>query len=79
MQKILKTIYRAGLDMLVFDAFKEIMIEPQVNVPDRWYREKFYAYGLYGLLDGWVRRDFAETPEEMSKMTVHLVKASTVL
>lgn len=79
MQKILKAIYRAGLDMLVFDAFKEIMIEPQVNVPDRWYREKFYAYGLYGLLDGWVRRDFAETPEEMSKMTVHLVKASTVL
>ncbi|MGN1047949.1 MAG: TetR-like C-terminal domain-containing protein [Eubacteriales bacterium] len=79
MQTILKTIYRAELDMLVFDTFKEVMVNPQADSPDRWYREKFYAYGLYGLLDGWVRRDFAETPEEMSQMTVRLLKTNTVL
>ncbi|MBP3918186.1 MAG: TetR family transcriptional regulator C-terminal domain-containing protein [Clostridia bacterium] len=78
MKKILKTIYRAGLDMLVFDVFKEIMIEPLSNTPDQWYREKFYAYGLYGLLDGWICRDFAETPEEISQMTVQLIKNNTV-
>ncbi|MGN1235790.1 MAG: TetR/AcrR family transcriptional regulator [Christensenellaceae bacterium] len=78
MQKILKTIYGAGLDMLVFDVFKEIMIGPETHLPDRWYREKFYAYGLYGLLDGWVRRDFAETPEEMSRITVRFIKNHTI-
>ncbi len=28
------------------------------------YREKFYAHGLYGLLDEWIKRGFRETPEE---------------
>lgn len=79
MKEVLKTIYRAGLDMLVFDVFKEIMVEPRAHSSDRWYREKFYAYGLYGLLDGWVRRDFAETPEEMSQLTVRVVKDNTVI
>ncbi|MGM9684484.1 MAG: TetR/AcrR family transcriptional regulator [Eubacteriales bacterium] len=78
MQKTLKTIYRAGLDMLVFDVFKEIMIEPQQDQPNQWYREKFYANGLYGLLDGWVRRDFAESPKEMSNMVLRFVKTSTL-
>ena len=76
MKKILKTIYQSELDMLVFDVFKEIMVEPQADSPNRWYRKKIYAYGL---LDGWVRRDFKETPEEMSQMTVWLVKDNEVL
>ncbi|MDD6799962.1 MAG: TetR/AcrR family transcriptional regulator C-terminal domain-containing protein [Firmicutes bacterium] len=74
MKKILKTIYQSGLDMLVFEVFKEIMVEPQAESPNRLYREKFYAYGLYGLLDGWVRRDFKETPEDMCQMTVWLAR-----
>ena len=32
------------------------------------YREKFYAHGLYGLLDEWIKRDFRETPEEMAAL-----------
>ena len=38
------------------------------------YREKFYAHGLYGLLDQWVKRDFRETPEEMAALLRRIVK-----
>ena len=32
------------------------------------YREKFYLYGFIGILDEWVEREFAETPEEVAEM-----------
>jgi|GEM_PF-5953427 hypothetical protein len=37
------------------------------------YREKFYAHGLYGLLDEWVKRDFAESPDEMARIIHKIV------
>lgn len=37
------------------------------------YREKFYAHGLYGLLDEWIKRDFRETPEEMAETLRRIV------
>lgn len=40
----------------------------------RLYREKFYAHGLYGLLDEWVGRGFSETPDEMAQMIIQIVK-----
>ena len=27
--------------------------------------KELYSYGLFGLLDEWIKRDFQETPEEM--------------
>ena len=29
------------------------------------YESRFFSYGLFGLLDEWVRRGFLETPQEM--------------
>ena len=37
------------------------------------YREKFYAHGLYGLLDAWIRRNFRETPEEMAELLRRII------
>ncbi len=37
------------------------------------YREKFYAHGLYGLLDEWIKRGFLETPEEMAETLRQIV------
>ncbi len=31
------------------------------------YRGRFYSYGLFGLLDEWVRRGFHETPQDMQE------------
>ena len=41
------------------------------------YREKFYAHGLYGLLDEWVKRDFRETPEEMAELLRAIVSGKS--
>lgn len=32
------------------------------------YRNKFFAYGLFGFLDEWIERDFAESPEEIIRI-----------
>ena len=32
------------------------------------YREKFYLYGFFGILDEWVKRRFTEAPEEVAEM-----------
>ena len=37
------------------------------------YRKKFYLYGYVGILDEWVERGFAETPEEVATTLGRLV------
>ncbi|MGN1347465.1 MAG: TetR-like C-terminal domain-containing protein, partial [Acutalibacteraceae bacterium] len=32
------------------------------------YQSRFYAYGVFGLLEEWIKRGFKETPEEMEKL-----------
>ena len=47
--------------------------EHNVSVRDRFplqnakecYQARFYSYGLFGLLDEWVKRGYKETPDEM--------------
>lgn len=69
-------MYRAGLQEAVHESFYRIVLtmERESDAP-RLYREKFYAHGLYGLLDEWVKRDFRETPEEMAQTLVGIVSA----
>lgn len=37
------------------------------------YGTRFYASGLFGLLDEWINRDFKETPEEMVQIFFHVM------
>lgn len=71
---ILEIVYRAGLQEAIHESFYSIMLtmERRSDVP-RLYREKFYAHGLYGLLDEWVKRGFRETPEEMAQTITQIV------
>lgn len=71
---ILEIVYRAGLQEAVHESFYRIVLtmEHQSAAP-KLYREKFYAHGLYGLLDEWVERDFHETPGEMAQMLEQIV------
>ena len=50
----------------------EPAMERKSDAP-KLYREKFYAHGLYGLLDEWVKRGFRETPDEMAQMLIQIV------
>ena len=49
-----------------------------VPLPDQengdWYREQLYSYGLFGLLDGWIRRGYSETPQQMSDLITEIVR-----
>lgn len=74
---VLDTVYAAGLQSAVHDSFYRIMLpENSKENFSRNYREKFYAHGLYGLLDEWIKRKYKETPEEMAKILIGIVKDS---
>ena len=75
---ILTLVYKAGQQEAIHESFYRIM-----TPPDRGddiltaYREKFYAHGLYGLLDEWIKRDFQETPEEMAELLHDIVSGNS--
>lgn len=71
---ILETVYQAGLQEAIHESFYQIMLTMEYKAdPSRLYRENFYAHGLYGLLDAWVKRGFRETPGEMAQMLQQIV------
>lgn len=62
------TIYRARVQSAVYDAFYEIL-RPQYGADAyECYTSRFYSYGLFGLLVEWIKRDYHETPEEMTEL-----------
>ena len=66
---VLDIIYAAGMQEAVHESFTRIMMPEEGHS----YREQFYAHGLYGLLDGWIRRGYQETPEEMAEILREIV------
>lgn len=72
-REYLKILYQTGLEMSVFNVFRDILIPKDIH-SKHWYREKFYSYGLYGLLDGWIQKDFSETPKQMAKMLLEIMQ-----
>lgn len=73
-RSVLETVYHAGVQNAIFESFFAIMLPPETENTQKWYREKFYSYGLFGLLDGWVRRGFKESPEQMRDIMVRIVQ-----
>lgn len=70
---ILETIYRRDLQPTVYDAFYKVMM-PQFGAnTQECYESRFYSYGLFGLLDEWIKRGFNETPKQMAKIIKEIV------
>lgn len=67
-RKILDSIYAAGLETVIYEAFTEIMMPRFGADPKECYEARFYSFGLYGLLEEWMKRDYAESPREMASM-----------
>ena len=67
-KNLLELIYERNLQNVVYDAFYIVMM-PQlgINVLE-CYKSRFYSYGLFGLLDEWIKRGFYETPDEMARL-----------
>ena len=64
-RSVLETIYKAQLQSVIYDAFYQVMTPQYGAYPEECYQSRFYAHGLFGLLDEWVKREFLETPEQM--------------
>ncbi len=72
-KEILETIYRRDLQSTVYDAFYKVMM-PQFGAnAQECYESRFYSYGLFGLLDEWIKRGFNETPEQMAVILKNIV------
>lgn len=65
---ILQTIYTANLQSAVYNAFYQVMVLRHGVETEERYSARFYSYGLFGLLDEWIRRDFTETVDDMIKV-----------
>ena len=66
----LTAIYQAGLESAFYDAYTTVMVPPESEDTAFVYHQKFYAFGLIGLVDEWIHRDFKESPDEMSKIFI---------
>lgn len=77
-QRILKTIYNAGLGYVVYDAFYQIM-KPQFDMNTlESYETRFYSYGMFGLFEEWVKRDFEQSPKQMAVLFSRMISSAKV-
>ncbi|MEE1186185.1 MAG: TetR-like C-terminal domain-containing protein [Acutalibacteraceae bacterium] len=65
---LINTIYKAELQSCIYDAFCVVMMPQYEASAFECYQSRFYAYGLFGLLEEWVKRGFKETPEKMTDL-----------
>lgn len=63
---IIKRIYEVHYEHSIYKAFFQILNEYPSYSPLDIYLTRFAAYGLFGLLEEWVKRDFKESVEELS-------------
>lgn len=67
-RELLNIICDAGQKSCIYDAFCEVM-KPQYNASVlESYQSRFYAHGLFGILEEWINGGFRESPEEMFEL-----------
>lgn len=78
-QDVLKTIHTAEMQYSIYDACCIVLL-PQDDVTALdCYKCRFYAYGIYGLLDEWIKHDFKETPDEMVELFFEIINDQSSL
>ncbi len=68
---ILTLVYKNNLRDAVYDSFRQLMLTETERIED-YYKAAFYANGLFGLLDEWVKRGFTESVDDMVKNVENL-------
>lgn len=67
-KEIYALIYKNNLQSVIYDAFYQIVIPQHRDDPIECYKSRFISHGLFGLLDEWIKRDYYESPKEMSEL-----------
>lgn len=73
-QDIHKIVYSANMQSALYDAFYLIMTPLFGANADECYQSRFFSYGLFGLLDEWIKRGFYESPQEMSDIFYNMIE-----
>lgn len=68
LKDVLSLICSLNLQATLFDAFDQIMLPFYNENVAETYRGWFHAYGLFGMLENWIKNDFRETPDEMANI-----------
>ena len=60
----------------IYDAFYQVMMPQYGANAKECYQARFYSYGLFGLLDEWIKRGFKESVEEMVIFFYQIIKTN---
>lgn len=65
-----------GMHTAMYDGFYKVMMPHFGADPGECYWARFYSYGLFGLVNEWIKREFCETPEEMARIFRHYLRTA---
>lgn len=71
---ILEIVYTSNMQSAIYDAFYQVMMPQYGAKAKECYQARFYSYGLFGLLDEWIKRGFKESVEEMVIFFYQIIK-----
>lgn len=75
---IIAKIYEEEMQNTIHDAFYQIM-EPSFGTDTvNSYANRFYSYGIFGLLDEWIKKGFRETPQEMADIVINEIVGKNI-
>ena len=66
------TLYKRNMSGIVYDAFTQVMYPKDKENEHYHYKSRFYAGGICGILDEWIKGGFKETPQELTEKTADL-------
>ena len=61
-----KLLYNNNLQTTIYDAFYDVIMKQERSSPEEYYKSRFLSYGVYGIVDEWVKRDFEEKPNKIA-------------
>ncbi len=74
-RELYSLIYRENQQTAIYDAFYSIIMSQTKESAAECYRGQFFAYGLFGMLNEWIRRDYKESPEYITKLFFHSIRS----
>lgn len=70
---IYSKLYKAGLRNLIINDFIGSMEYLDNDKSYQFYHRQFYGFALFGLVDGWIERNYSETIPQMQEFVKEII------
>lgn len=77
-RELLSMLYSAGLQIVLYETFHQVMMPQYRQDSEDYYHGRFYSYGLFGMLEEWIKRNFKESPKEMTDMFFRMMHVEEI-